>query len=316
MFLRLQRSRELFIALWFVVATAQAEFSDIYVFGDSLSDSGNLAALPQFSFLTEYPYDDGFSNGPRAVQLLAAELGLNADPSLHLIGQFVGSNFAVSGARARAIPEALPGDLADQLDAFFLSTSGVASAEALYVVFIGSNDVRDARDEPNNLLAHRILGDALQGIIAGTRALVRAGAQSVMVVNVADIGSLPETQILAEQKRSFSFVQRATRLTKIFNGLLLRRIEVLEEELGVDVVVFDLFRMTEFVRNDGPALGLINVTDACFSSLTFTFFAVCEEGAKLDQFLFFDEMHPTAVAHDRLARGLFALVPAPFENVP
>ncbi|MGH6636712.1 MAG: SGNH/GDSL hydrolase family protein, partial [Gammaproteobacteria bacterium] len=77
-----------------------AEPSEIIVFGDSLSDTGNLASLPGFEFLKDPPFDRGFSNGPRAVEVLANNLGLHVNPSLHLVGPPVGTSFAVSGARA------------------------------------------------------------------------------------------------------------------------------------------------------------------------------------------------------------------------
>ena len=92
--------------------TAANSFSNIYIFGDSLSDTGNLAAFPDFNFLNQPPYDRGFSNGPRAVEFLAEALGLSADPSLYLTGLSVGTNYAVAGARARG-DEAI--DLSSQI---------------------------------------------------------------------------------------------------------------------------------------------------------------------------------------------------------
>jgi len=126
-------------------STAAPSFREIVVFGDSLSDTGNLASLPEFGFLNIPPFDRGFSNGPRAVEVLANSIGLDVDPSLHLVGPPVGTNFAVSGARARRIN---PIDLPAQIGTFLLNNSGTAPSDALYVVLIGGNDVRDARDEP------------------------------------------------------------------------------------------------------------------------------------------------------------------------
>ena len=73
-------------------------FSDIYVFGDSLSDTGNLlAAAENFlgatnELVLEFfaPYFEGrLSNGPVWVETLAPQLELTSDPNL---------NFAVTGA--------------------------------------------------------------------------------------------------------------------------------------------------------------------------------------------------------------------------
>ena len=83
-----------------VGGSAEEGFSDIFIFGDSLSDNGNLAVVPGFAFLSMFPYDNGFSNGLRAVEVLADGLDLDADPSLHLVLPVpAGTNFAVAGAR-------------------------------------------------------------------------------------------------------------------------------------------------------------------------------------------------------------------------
>ena len=60
-----------------------ADFSAEYVFGDSLSDNGNLAGLIG-AFPHPPSFDNSFTNGPVAVQLLAQSLGLSANASLWL----------------------------------------------------------------------------------------------------------------------------------------------------------------------------------------------------------------------------------------
>jgi phospholipase/lecithinase/hemolysin len=80
-------------------STAQASFSAEYVFGDSLSDNGNLASV-EGAFPDPPSFDNGFTNGPVAVQLLAQSLGLSANASLWLTGPPAGTNYAVGGATA------------------------------------------------------------------------------------------------------------------------------------------------------------------------------------------------------------------------
>jgi phospholipase/lecithinase/hemolysin len=80
-------------------SAAQASFSAEFVFGDSLSDNGNLAVLTG-PFASPPSFDNSFTNGPVAVQLLAQSLGLSANASLWLAGPSVpaGTNYAVGGA--------------------------------------------------------------------------------------------------------------------------------------------------------------------------------------------------------------------------
>lgn len=289
-------------------AAAQQPFSNIFVFGDSLSDAGNLAALPALGFLEEPPYDNGFSNGDRAVEVLASALGLQALPSLHLVGAAVGTNYAVAGARARGDT---PVDLEAQMAAFLLNNGGVAPSDALYIVFIGANDVRDARDAPERAVALGIIRDALGTISLNIRTLAAAGASAIAVVNVPDIGLIPETRAPRNRRAA----QRATALTIAFNRNLRARVRRIEGGLGLDLDYFNLFRRFRFIINHSIALGFTNYTGACFSSVTFTFYPRCAAGANLDRFVFFDEIHPTARTHALVGRALFAAVPK-FVPVP
>src|ERR687895_1996889 len=249
-------------------STAEPSFREIIVFGDSLSDTGNLASLPEFRFLNNPPFDRGFSNGPRAVEVLVNSIGLDVDPSLHLVGPPVGTNFAVSGARARGTD---PIDLPAQIGIFLLNNGSTAPSDALYVVFIGGNDVRDARDESNEHLTKGIIRDAIKSINLSVRSLVAAGAKAIMVVNVPDIGATPESQQSSDEELS----ERATELTKQFNKELSGRMRRIERGLNLDLVDFNLFQFFRFVIKNSVALGFTNSDDACFilhAALDETFF--------------------------------------------
>jgi outer membrane lipase/esterase len=288
-----------------ISSTAEPSFREIIIFGDSLSDTGNLASLPEFGFLNNPPFDRGFSNGPRAVEVLASSIGLEVDPSLHLVGPPVGTNFAVSGARARGTD---PIDLPAQIGIFLLNNGGTAPSDALYVVFIGGNDVRDARDEPNKHLAKGIIRDAVKSINVSVRSLVAAGAKAIMVINVPDIGATPESQQSSDEELS----ERATELTKQFNKELSGRMHRIERDLNLDLIDFNLFQFFRFVIKNSIALGFTDNDDACFSSVIFIFHPDCN----FDKFVFFDEFHPTKRVHERVGRALFAIVPELVDAAP
>jgi phospholipase/lecithinase/hemolysin len=117
-------------------AAHAAQFSAEYVFGDSLSDVGNvfLATGEPAS-----PYVNGqFSNGPVWAQDLAGRLGLPAlTPSLA-----GGTDYAFGGATTGSPPtnsSAVP-NLVQQVDAF-LSVSHSNPSNALYTFSIGANDL-------------------------------------------------------------------------------------------------------------------------------------------------------------------------------
>ncbi len=151
--------------------------SAIFVFGDSLSDTGNLAAFRDISLPLLPPFFPGpqpvgtfglcnpvdifilgnrcndlffmesrVSNGPVAVEILAERLGFDTlKPSLFFLPSaarpFVGTNYAVAGALAGGSEL---GDLGSQVSGFSVDHGFLAPSDALYVVMIGGNDVIDA----------------------------------------------------------------------------------------------------------------------------------------------------------------------------
>ena len=75
---------------------AAGPYSSLTVFGDSLSDTGNILTLTGGAFPTT-PYQTGrFSDGPNWIDVLAAGLGLPMGATPSRLG---GSNYAYGGAR-------------------------------------------------------------------------------------------------------------------------------------------------------------------------------------------------------------------------
>jgi len=150
-----------FVALVCLVSltNAFAGYSGLYIFGDSLSDSGNNAVVlaPNVtpvpisgnSFIPTYPYASGrYTNGQTWAQTLASALGVNASPSL--LG---GTDYAFGGAQTGPVtPNALPNGLLipfppslETQAAFFLSQYGnTAPSNALYVIAGGGEDALHA----------------------------------------------------------------------------------------------------------------------------------------------------------------------------
>src|SRR3984893_12199325 len=88
---------------------ARAVPSNVFVFGDSLSDTGTLAEFLQHNAPNPPSFHDSFKGSPVAVELLAERFGLRADPSVwlngftdpfHLFpaGFVAGTNYVVGGA--------------------------------------------------------------------------------------------------------------------------------------------------------------------------------------------------------------------------
>lgn len=299
-----------FVILWGSTLTASAQTgpTEIYVFGDSLSDNGNLSNLIG---VFPWPSFEGkrISNGPVAVEQLAAKLGLvPLEPSRYLEGMDSGNNYAVAGATAGGEE---PQDLAGQVGAFLLNKGFAAPPDALYIVFIGSNDLFAAQDELRFRNALAIIDTAVDAIEAQIRRLIDAGAESIMVINAPDIAKTPSTTLVAEALNQPLLPLITSIKSFEFNRQLAKAIRRIERDTGLNLIEYDLAALFDDVLQDASALGYTNSDEACFFSSTQTPNPACESGGDLlfDEFFFFDEVHPTAVTHERLARAFFAFTP-------
>lgn len=128
----------------FHAALASPIFSQLVVFGDSLSDTGNNAVLfdrlaagartsvplTPTDLVPSSPYrSDRYSNGPVWVAPFADAFGLSARASL--LG---GSNYAHGGARVGPDGATQPPLLLSQVSQFLADSAGQAAADGLYVI--------------------------------------------------------------------------------------------------------------------------------------------------------------------------------------
>jgi outer membrane lipase/esterase len=289
-------------------AQADTSFSRLYVFGDSLSDTGNfgtfVGGLP-FPF-----YMNRISNGPVAVERLAELLGLTANASLHVLMFNAGTNYAVAGANAIGKG---PEDLSNQILGFQGNHGFVAPADALYVMFIGGNDVRSARSVASFKQAKLMVQAAANEVRQAIETLAQAGAHTFLLVNAQNVGAIPETRLIADAINDPKLVKRTRKLSELYR----KELHKIAEDLGDDdeynigdenelnIVEFDLFKFFNKLLKKADKLGFTNATDPCFSPQTVSFHPDCNSGANFDQFIFFDEIHPTARAHALVGEALF-----------
>lgn len=296
-------------------AHASPSYSAMYVFGDSLSDRGNLAEGFQTAFPDPPSFHYSFTNGPVAVSVLASRLGLAAEPSLWLSGfqdtagifpsTFVpGTNYAVGGATAQlTTANGISGiNLPDQVGAYLGHVGNVADPAALYTVFIGGNDVRDAT-LPGGGGASAIT-DAVTTEGQQIQNLIDAGARNLFIVNVTDVGAAPEFAL--EQP---GLAPLATAYSKQYDSELAAGLLKLSAPTGTNILSFDLLSYSRMLLANASDFGITNTTDPCYvvsllpPSGTPT--AACGPGAaNIDQFAFWNDVHPTRQIHALIADGL------------
>jgi phospholipase/lecithinase/hemolysin len=283
---------------------ADSDFSDLVVFGDSLSDPGNRFVLEGQVAVRPYgegnipsaPYPIGrgktFSNGPTWSQLLAKELHLQGGtgPALRTT-RF--TNYAYGGARA-ASSGGDPFNMTVQVNQF-LDDNAYADSNALYAVWFGGNDIRDAfvaflTSGPPAAAA--VLTDALETYMINMATLYFAGAREFLVLNVPNLGSTPAITELGSEAAGL-----ATFLTETFNAELEGALSAFEGLPGVNITRLDAFSLIGDVVANPEDFGLSNATDACVTPEVLVG-AICK---KPDGYLFWDGVHPTRATHEIIA---------------
>jgi len=281
-------------ALFLALASAQASaYSAMYVFGDSLSDTGNVNILTGGVPFPPY-YPGHFSNGPVWVETLAANLGLSANPALG-----GGTNFAFGGAVTGAPFTSSVPTLTQQVNDYYLTgTSGVADPNALYVVWGGGNDVRSG--------STAVLVNSVPNISNIISTLAAAGAQNFLVANLPDIGLTPEAQAAGP-----ATVAGATYLSTNFNTQLAAATAGLRTSLGVNIIDLDVYAFLNNVIANPGLYGFTDTSHQCFVGPTGVGGSgtVCTDP---DQYVFWDGVHPTAAAHAALGDyATAAVIPVP-----
>ncbi|MBN3897591.1 MAG: SGNH/GDSL hydrolase family protein [Nostoc sp. NOS(2021)] len=291
-----------FVLFSFMLPTkaSAASFDQLYVFGDSLSDTGNIYNASGGTYPLSPPYFQGrFSDGPIWVDYLGNQLGLKSTlfttiPSTPIPTQ--GINFAFGGASSgldnAILPNAnLPGVLQQVLDfaGTLQANHQTADPNALYTLWGGADDLLFVNPkDPTTPISN--ISEALN-ILAGV------GAKNILVFNLPDLGKLPADQAYNLNPATLS------ESTSEFNSGLATTVSALSENPDLNIISVDTYSLF----NQASALGLTNVTESCLSNLD-----ICNPGN--NTFLIWDGLHPTTAAHKLIADAALAAIDA--KSVP
>jgi phospholipase/lecithinase/hemolysin len=297
-------------------------YDAIYVLGDSLSDQGNLFAATSILTGGTNPLPDPsryfngrFSNGPVYTDILAHDLGLPLGPSIA-----GGNNFAYGGARTNYNtveqnaggpfpggpfpsppnpPELFPWSLNAEVQAF--NARSVHDPNALYIVFSGSNDIGDILSR--NLNPATVIPTAVGGVVNAVQAFAAAGARTILVMNIPDLGLTPAFNFLGPPATN-----PASALSRAYNNALQAALGLFPSSL--DIIQFQTDDLLNAVVADPAHYGLTNVTMPCYTG-----FVVPNPSATVcpnpSQYLFWDQVHPTTGVQAILAEAVREAVPEP-----
>jgi outer membrane lipase/esterase len=274
-----------FLATAASATTLTDSFSSFWVFGDSLSDDGNLPV----SAAPPAPYFNGrFSNGPVWNEGIQQEF----------LGAFrPAENFAFGGARTSG-PNAsgpIPG-LDDQVAGFIAAgLPAISGPESVATIWAGANNIFQALAVGGK--ANRVGRNAAKDVIQSIVALETAGLSNFLVFNLPDIGKSP----------AYFGLSAATDASDVFNDTLMRNLNKLARN-GTSIRIVDINTIFDGIIADPTGSGYVDASTPCI------LVPGCTQNSP---FLFWDSVHPTAVGHQQIeaeARASLAgaaLAPAP-----
>lgn len=276
---------------------APLSFNDIFVFGDSLSDTGNTKSIlgsdPATANFAGYGDNGRFSNGPVWHEYLAVSLGIS--PATYSEGG--GNNYAFGGARVNNDPGFLGASsgLLVQETLYNNDLTGSVNPNDLYITWAGGNDMRDLVNVTDPIAAINAQLDSFVGVMSR---LVANGVGTLLVPNLPNLGTIPEFAGTAASAA-------ATLASQAWNAGLEQRLISLSATTSASIFYLDVFGIFGSILDDPAASGFTNTTDQCRSVSFFIFEIEC---ANADEYLFWDEIHPTTAAHKFLGLEAFALL--------
>jgi len=303
-------------------ASAQ-QFSQVVVFGDSLSDAGDfkpvLAASGVPPSLLTILGRFTTAPGPVWSELVSAYYGAPTGPS----NANNGNIFAQGGARVALNSSSTPTGAAQrpvttQVTEYLARAGGNADPNALFAIWAGANDVLQTLGA---LSAGAITSDqgsaAIQAAataeIQQIARLRAAGARYVVVFNLPNIGATPGLRAAGAAASA-----GATQLAAGFNLSLLAGLQ----SAGLRVIPVDSFSLLAEIQANSAAYGFTNITTpACgafppFSSGPDALFCPPQVWAAPNAnltYLFADGIHPTTAAQAMIAQFVEQMINGPMQ---
>jgi outer membrane lipase/esterase len=248
-------------------------YSNLYVFGDSYCDVGNIFAATQGAVPAAPYYNGRFSNGPIWLDHVAGFLTVPLKPSL--LG---GTDYAFGGAWVTA-PQPITGgtipSVPQQVALYLSQHEGKADPNALYILEGGGNDIIGTTSGSADALGFQIA----QGIADSEFLLRKAGARHFVVPDLLNVGLLPAAS------GNVRFASAASTATNKYLDQLLGFEQQLE---GIHILRMQIFTLINSVETDTTHFGFTDITDPCLTT------TVCSDP---DHTYFWDTHHPTVFGH-------------------
>lgn len=277
-------------------------FTQVFAFGDSYSDSGEAKKIsaqimaspnrPDDAYLKpsdELYWEDRYSNGPTAVEMLAENLGVP------LVNYATGG--ATSGEKnySEWMDHLGNTGVLGQIEKFENSLKeGKADPDALYFIFASANDYFSFMDYSLPGTVEEVADKAVDNINKAIKRLVTLGAKNFFVVNSSDLSLVPY-EITSNRTES------AEVFVKHVNKKLPESIKELQKNSNIKIMMFDLPEISDNIIKNPSKYGLVELDKEAQS----TYPEVKPASANPEQYYFWDEWHYTSTVHKILGEEMY-----------
>jgi len=304
--------------------------TNLFVFGDSLSDGGKAGLLSNGTFPPSPPYAVGrASNGEVAVEYLWKQFNPgNTSFSPYDASSGLGTNYALFGSTTGKVNNnrlTAFNDLGNrsQLQEFIGQNLPFNPRTSLFVVWSFPNDLLywSGTGKTSGTIGYpspstgadpvlvgvgldglqAVIDNAVNNIATSIEILASKGATNFLVPSSPNLGLTPFFQARPDKGI-------ATAASGLFNSTLTARLNSLQASLSnTDIIKFQTDELLAKVANNKADYGLANVIDSCFvaPSPSNPSGSLCSNP---DEYLFWDDNHPTTAAHRILGSAFYEAV--------
>ncbi|XP_031285661.1 GDSL esterase/lipase 7-like [Pistacia vera] len=314
----------------------------MFIFGDSLIDSGNNNYMPTIARANYFPYgiDFGrptgrFCNGLTAADYIARYLGLPLIPpylSPLSKGRNIlrGLNYASAaagildetgqtyGARTSLNGQILQFGATISLDlqSFFQNPNELTQyiCKSVFFIGIGSNDYINNYLKPNRYPSSQTYSEeGFADLLINTLSiqlstLYRLGARKMVVVGVGPLGCIPDQ--LSTANGNNSCVKQVNNLAAMFNSRLIQLVDTLNATLPGSFFIYqNTYDLIYDMVTNPSRYGFVVPNRACCGNGRYGGNLTClplqQPCANRNQYIFWDPFHPTQAVNAIVAKSCY-----------
>ncbi len=275
----------------------QSKINTIYIFGDSLHDTGNLKRLTNGKIPSEAYFRGHFSNGPMYSEYLADIIAENTGKPVKV------NNYAIGGALTAYINGYVSTALS--LQAQIESKKFAFKETDLLILGGGSNNYVFCIDFKFPFIHLKRISKLVNDLRLCIDKVLEMGAKNVILFNMPDL-------FMAPVKHRLGFIFRRF-IMPAFSKSIVRaneKIEAFAKDLknkGIQIKIFDIYGLLLDAFESPQKFGF-KYSDSCIIPGLGRYSGEVSKQRKHEDYLFWDYVHPTTKAHKLIALYLVNLL--------